>query len=148
MGYLLLGCFLAIFLFADAVQEQQQVNQQTYERETVTTGRAIEAVQYINAINDYLYDHPGQRIQAGEHSVPDVQLGMTVNAELRHVIAGERVYVWLPGEPGLMGALKRQTLSSALLGTVDNRRLIDGSGQDMGIVVPTRIPNGSIVYLN
>ncbi|HDQ4465223.1 TPA: type IV pilus biogenesis protein PilM [Pseudomonas aeruginosa] len=148
MGYLVLGCFLAIFLVVGFVQEQQQTTQWVYERETATTGRAIEAVRYINTINDYLYDHPERRIQVGESAVPDAQLGMTVSAELRHVIAGERVYVWLPAEPGLMAALRRQTVSSALLGSVENRRLIDGSGRDMGMVVPARIPNGSIVYLN
>nr|WP_284468913.1 type IV pilus biogenesis protein PilM [Serratia symbiotica] len=34
------------------------------------------------------------------------------------------------------------------MGSVKNHRLFDNSGRDMQVIVPARIPDGAIVYLN
>ncbi|WP_146189235.1 type IV pilus biogenesis protein PilM [Pseudomonas protegens] len=148
MGYLIISFCLIGFALVGFMQDRQQVRQAVYERVSTSTQRAIEAVQYINAINDYLYGDPTLRTQGGEGELTPTQVGMQARFGIRHVVAGGRVYVWLPSEPGLMTALKRQTVSSALLGTVEQRRLHDSSGLDMGVNVPARIPEGAVVYLN
>ncbi|WP_036768533.1 type IV pilus biogenesis protein PilM [Photorhabdus australis] len=148
MGYLLLSFFLVIFTLTSFYENRQNSQQDVVETLTIMTQRATETVQYINAINDYLYDHPDVNTTPSEVVLKPNQIGMKPNNEIYHVIFKQRVYVWQKPERGLMNALKTQTLSSALLGTVKQRHLIDNSGKDMTVPVPTRIPDGAVVYLN
>lgn len=148
MGYLLLSIFLVIFSMTDYFDIRQVSIQESAEINTVTNQRAIETVNYINAINDYLYDHPDVLVAPGVLVLSDSQIGISVSSEIKHVIEGKRVFVWQNAEKGLMNALKVQTFSSALLGVVKGRRLIDNGNVDMGVSVPSQIPEGAIVYLN
>lgn len=148
MGYLLFSFFMVLFSFTSYLDNKQSFQQEKQEEERITTRRAIETVHYINAINDYLYAHPDVRNSAGYPVLTADQTGIWVDSAIHHVIFRHRVYVWQLPEKGLMHALKLQTLSSALLGTVKNRRLIDNGNADMGVAVPPHIPESAIVYLN
>lgn len=148
MGYLLLSLFLVIFSMGDYFDSRQMSMQETAVINTMATQRAIETVNYINAINDYLYDHPELLVAPGTLVLPNSQIGISVSPEIKNVIEDKRVFVWQVAEAGIMNALKIQTFSSALLGVVKGRRLIDNGNVDMGVSVPSQIPEGAIVYLN
>lgn len=148
MGYLLLSLFLVLYSLVGYIDNKQTFEQETTQADTVTQQRAIDTVRLINAINDYLYDHPD--VINGENPIvlSPGQVGVSVDPAINNVIFRKRVYVWQVPEKGLMNALKTQTLSSALLGEVKHRRLIDNGNVDMGVDVPAQIPEGAIVYLN
>lgn len=148
MGYLLLSLFLVLYSLVGYIENKQTFEQETTQAETVTQQRAIDTVRLINAINDYLYDHPG--VINGDNPIvlSPGQVGVSVDPAINNVIFRKRVYVWQVPEKGLMNALKTQTMSSALLGEVKHRRLIDNGNVDMGVDVPAQIPEGAIVYLN
>ncbi len=148
MGWFVLSIFLVIFTVTGFYENHDIGNQTENEITVVTNQRAIETVQYINAINDYIYLHPEILNTDGDFKLTSTQVGMEPDYSIYHIVSGKRVYVWQNSQRGLMAALKVQTISSALLGTLANRRLIDNSGGDMEVQVPTEIPNGSIVYLN
>lgn len=148
MGYLLLSLFLVLYSLVGYIDNKQTFEQETTQAETVTQQRAIDTVRLINAINDYLYDHPD--VINGDNPIvlSPGQVGVSVDPAINNVVFRKRVYVWQIPEKGLMNALKTQTLSSALLGEVKHRRLIDNGNVDMGVDVPAQIPEGAIVYLN
>lgn len=148
MGYLLLSLFLVLYSLVGYIDNKQTFEQETTHAETVTQQRAIDTVRLINAINDYLYDHPD--VINGDNPIvlSPGQVGVSVDPAINNVIFRKRVYVWQVPAKGLMNALKTQTLSSALLGEVKHRRLIDNGNVDMGVDVPAQIPEGAIVYLN
>lgn len=148
MGYLLLSFFLIIFTLGDYYYDQTNIHQDQNEITVLTTQRAIESVRYIDAINDYIYEHP--EVMNSEHEVilTDSQIGMAPHYGIRHVIWKRRIFVWQPPYPGLTGAMKQQTNSSALLGTVNGSHLIDLEGNDMQVSVPLSLPEHAVVYLN
>ena len=148
MGYLLLSLFLVLYSLVGYIDNKQTFEQETTQTDTVTQQRAIDTVRLINAINDYLYDHPD--VINGDNPIvlSPGQVGVSVDPAINNIVFRKRVYVWQVPEKGLMNALKTQTLSSALLGEVKHRRLIDNGNVDMGVDVPAQIPEGAIVYLN
>ncbi|WP_254591831.1 type IV pilus biogenesis protein PilM [Candidatus Williamhamiltonella defendens] len=148
MGYFILSFLLVTLSLTGFYQHQHTDNLNRTEIATTTTQQAIETVHYINAINDYLYLHPDVIKNSNEMVLTAAQIGISPHSSIQHVIASERVFVWQPFSPGLMAALKTQTRDSALLGSVKNHRLFDHSGRDMQVVVPERIPDGAMVYLN
>lgn len=148
MGYLILSFLLVSLLLAGFYQHQHVDNLNSTEMTTTTTQQVIETVHYINAINDYLYLHPDVIKNHNEIVLTATQICITPHSPIQHVIASQRVFVWQPFSPGLMAALKTQTRDSALLGSVKNHRLFDNSGRDMQVVLPVRISDGAIVYLN
>lgn len=148
MGYFLLSLFLVLFSLSGYIDNQQTFEQEINQAETVAKQRAIDTVRLINAINDFIYNHPD--VINGDNPVvlPPGQVGIFVNPAINNVIFRKRVYVWQFPVKGLMNMLKTQTLSSALLGEVKHRRLIDNGNVDMMVDVPAQIPEGAIVYLN
>lgn len=148
MGYLLLSLFLVLYSLVGYIDNKQTFEQETTQADTVTQQRAIDTVRLINSINDYLYDHPD--VINGDNPIvlSPGQVGVSVDPAINNIVFRKRVYVWQVPEKGLMNALKTQTLSSALLGEVKHRRLIDNGNVDMGVDVPAQIPEGAIVYLN
>ena len=142
-GLLLLSFFLTVWLTShdivshDAVQAG--INMTRSEEQT----RAIQTVQYINTINDYLYDNP-----QSDGVIDNGLLGVTPPSGVAHILQSSRVFVYQPDLPGLMTALQLQSVNSALLGRVTSRRLIDNLGNDMQVTVPDVIPDGDLVYLN
>ncbi|WP_413484622.1 type IV pilus biogenesis protein PilM [Morganella psychrotolerans] len=148
MGYLLLSFFLVIYTLSDFYIGQENVNQENKEIIVVTTQRATETIRYIDAINDYIYDHPEIVNSTDEIVLSDSMIGMKPGFGIRHVIWMQRVYVWQYPQPGLTEALMRQTNSSALLGTISKHQLIDLQGNSMQVSVPASLPDHSVVYLN
>lgn len=142
LGYWLLSMFLALFLFTSDMTHRD-ANQASENAVSENLQRARQTVQYINTINDYLYDHPQT-----SGVLSDSVLGFTSVPSLTHIIQSNRVFVYQPDRLGLMGALATVTRNSALLGHVKNRRLIDNQGNDMQITVPDVIPDTYLVYLN
>ncbi len=142
LGYWLLSMFLALFLFTSDMTHRD-ANQASENAVSENLQRARQTVQYINTINDYLYDHPQT-----SGVLSDSVLGFTSVPSLTHIIQSNRVFVYQPDRLGLMGALATVTRNSALLGHVKNRRLIDNQGNDMQVTVPDVIPDTYLVYLN
>lgn len=148
MGYLLLSFSLALFLLGGFYDRHHGFSVEHAEIMVTSTQRAIDTVQYMNAINDYLYAHPDVRHSSGEVVLTPAQVGVTSSPALQAVLFNRRVFLWQLPTPGLMAALNTQTVSSALLGHITGRRLVDNSLRDMQVSVPARIPDGAIVYLN
>lgn len=142
LGYWLLSMFLALFLFASDMTHRD-ANQASENAVSENLQRARQTVQYINTINDYLYDHP-----QSSGVLSDSVLGFTSVPSLTHIIQSSRVFVYQPDRLGLMGAMTTVARNSALLGHVKNRRLIDNQGNDMQVTVPDVIPDTYLVYLN
>lgn len=141
-GYWLLSMFLAWFLFSadmthrDATRMSELAGGESQQH-------ARQTVQYINLINDWLYDHP-----QSSGVIRDADLGFTPYPGLKHVISDGRVWVYQPDARGLSAALAALTRGSALLGRVSSRRLTDNQGNDMRVTVPAVVPDASLVYLN
>lgn len=148
MGYFILSFLLVTLSLAGFYQQQSADHLNRTEITTTTTQQAIETVHYMNAIHHHLYLYPDVIKNSNEMVLTAAQIGISPHSPIQHVIASERVFVWQPFSPGLMAALKTQTRDSALLGSVKNHRLFDHSGRDMQVVVPERIPDGAMVYLN
>ncbi len=148
MGYLILSFLLVTLSLAGFYQQQSADHLKSTEITTTTTQQAIETVHYMNSIHHHLSIHPDVIKNSNEIVLTAAQIGISPHSPIQHVIASERVFVWQPFSPGLMAALKTQTRDSALLGSVKNHRLFDNSGRDMQVVLPARIPDGAIVYLN
>lgn len=105
--------------------------------------QALQTVMYMNALNDYLYSHP-----MTDGTLPDDTLPIRPPASGHHIIQAGRVYVWQTDSHGLLFQLEKASDTSALMGKVRNRRLTDVLGTDMGVSVPSDIPDGNVVYLN
>lgn len=142
IGYWLLSMFLVLFLMT-ADMTHRRTHQTLEMAESENKQRARQTVLYINAINDYLYDHPQDN-----GVINDNLLGFSSLPSLSHIIQDRRVFVYQPNNSGLMSALKTMTRGSALLGRVQNRRLIDNLGTDMQVSVPDVISETYLVYIN
>ncbi|MUZ31587.1 type IV pilus biogenesis protein PilM, partial [Shigella flexneri] len=89
---------------------------------------------------------PDKRNSGG--TLTSEQIGITPVYDIHHIIYGKRVYIWSADTEGLMSALQQQTKHSAMLGRVKNKKIVDNQGNDMGITIPSSIPEGSIVFIN
>lgn len=107
---------------------------------------AIEFIHFANVINDYLYKYPDKRNSGG--TLTSEQIGITPVYDIHHIIYGKRVYIWSADTEGLMSALQQQTKHSAMLGRVKNKKIVDNQGNDMGVPVPSSIPEEAIVLIN
>lgn len=107
--------------------------------------KAAMVIGYLNAINDYLYDHP-----LANGVVPDNVLSFQLPAGsgIHNVVQDSRVMVYLPDTPGLVSALRSLSRNSALLCHSGHGVLIDLSGASTGISAPPAITGGDLVYLN
>ncbi|ENZ0045389.1 type IV pilus biogenesis protein PilM [Escherichia coli] len=117
-------------------------HQQTAE----ITQQAADFIRYMNAINDYLYQHPERRAAGGQ--LTSAQLGLPATKNVSHLISQQRVFVWAKEKPGLMGALLEQSGDSALLARVENGRLLDTRGWRISITLPAVIPDQVIIWMN
>ncbi|EEJ4252262.1 type IV pilus biogenesis protein PilM [Salmonella enterica subsp. enterica serovar 4,[5],12:b:-] len=123
-------------------------NNKTIQRMKLLPARqeATEFIHYANVINDYLYKYPDKRSSGG--TLTSEQIGITPVYDIHNIIYGKRVYIWSADTEGLMAALQKQTKSSAMLGKVKEQKLIDNQGDDMGVPVPSAIPENAIVLIN
>lgn len=143
MGVWLYAIFFVIIVINGHYDRRNNFTQNIISQKNTSNEKAMRVVIYMDGINDHLYNHPRQ-----SGVLTEFEIGVKVEPDIRHIIQDGRAFVYLPSEPGLMDALKRQTVNSALLGTVENRLLIDNKDVNMLISVPGIIPNGYIVYLN
>ena len=116
-------------------------HQQTAE----ITQQAADFIRYMNAINDYLYQHPERRAAGGQLTSAQLGLPATKTSATSSVSSafclGKR-------KPGLMGALPEQSGDSALLARVENGRLTDTRGRRISITLPAVIPDQVIIWMN
>lgn len=64
------------------------------------TQQAATFIRYMNAINDYLHQHPERRTAGGR--LTSAQLGIPGTDTVSHIISQQRVFVWATETPGLM----------------------------------------------
>jgi hypothetical protein len=141
MVYWLLSVFIGFLVWSNISPHDQTGTQQ---QDSSLSQRAIQTVRYINDINDWRYNNPSQK----DGVIPDSAFGWSSLPALHNVLQADRVYVYQPDQPGLMSALLAQSRHSALVGKVVARRLLDSFGNDMQVIVPDSITDGSLVYLN
>lgn len=142
MGYLILAIFTSLLLLASgSLQRDNATSEAAYTQGTINQ-QATGTMRYLNSLVDYLYQHP-----ISDGSVPDAQLGFTPPG-VKNIIQSGRLWVYQPNQHGLLRALATASSQSAFIGTVKSRRLVDLSGLDMQVSVPSQIPDGYIVYLN
>ncbi|MCW7419501.1 type IV pilus biogenesis protein PilM [Escherichia coli] len=98
-----------------------------------TSLQAATFIRYMNAINDYLHQHPERRTAGGR--LTSAQLGLPGTDAVSHIISQQRVFVWATETPGLMAALREQSHDSALLGRVENGRLLDTAGRALSVTL-------------
>ena len=110
------------------------------------TQQAATFIRYMNAIKDYLHQHPERRTAGGR--LTSTQLGIPGTDTVSHIISQQRVFVWATETPGLMAALREQCNDSALLGRVENGRLLDTAGRALSITLPSVIPDHVILWMN
>ena len=110
------------------------------------TQQAATFIRYMNAINDYLHQHPERRTAGGR--LTSAQLGLPGTDTVSHIISQHRVFVWATETPGLMAALREQSSDSALLGRVENGRLLDTAGRALSVTLPSVIPDHVILWMN
>ncbi|EEC8223341.1 type IV pilus biogenesis protein PilM [Escherichia coli] len=111
-----------------------------------TSLQAATFIRYMNAINDYLHQHPERRTAGGR--LTSAQLGLPGTDAVSHIISQQRVFVWATETPGLMAALREQSHDSALLGRVENGRLLDTAGRALSVTLPSVIPDHVILWMN
>ncbi|HFU8330776.1 TPA: type IV pilus biogenesis protein PilM, partial [Escherichia coli] len=99
------------------------------------TQQAATFIRYMNAINDYLHQNPERRTAGGR--LTSAQLGLPGTDTVSHIISQQRVFVWATETPGLMAALREQSHDSALLGRVENGRLLDTAGRALSVTLPS-----------
>ncbi|EAY4251309.1 TPA: type IV pilus biogenesis protein PilM [Escherichia coli] len=123
------------------------LNRTVHHQQTAEiTQQAADFIRYMNAINDYLYQHPERRAAGGQ--LTSAQLGLPATKNVSHLIRQQRVFVWAKEKPGLMGALLEQSGDSALLARVENGRLLDTRGRRISITLPAVIPDQVIIWMN
>ncbi|MBM2925932.1 protein PilM, partial [Escherichia coli] len=70
-----------------------------YSEQAEMRERAWEMVRLMNGINDRLYTRPAERTGGG--TLPVTATGFRPVYGTRHIIAGQRVFVWQDDRPGL-----------------------------------------------
>lgn len=110
------------------------------------TQQAATFIRYMNAINDYLHQNPERRTAGGR--LTSAQLGLPGTDTVSHIISQQRVFVWATETPGRMAALREQSHDSALLGRVENGRLLDTAGRALSVTLPSVIPDHVILWMN
>ena len=110
------------------------------------TQQAATFIRYMNAINDYLHQNPERRTAGGR--LTSAQLGLPGTDTVSHIISQQRVFVWATETPGLMAALREQSHDSALLGRVENGRLLDTAGRALSVTLPSVIHDHVILWMN
>lgn len=96
-------------------------------------------------INDWRYRHV---LSDGTVALSELAMPVLPDNRIRHVISGNRLWIWVPETPGLVDALRELSGGSALIGTVKQGQMVWLSGVASGMPLPAGIQNGDMVYLN
>lgn len=109
------------------------------------TQQAATFIRYMNAINDYLHQNPERRTAGGR--LTSAQLGLpdgyrqSYHQPATCFCLGHR-------NPGPDGRPQEQSHDSALLGRVENGRLLDTAGRALSVTLPSVIPDHVILWMN
>lgn len=145
MGWFILAASMVFFLIAGNVDLQQR---QTVESAALSKAGQMYASQILmlaNHINDYRY-RTGQQ----DGAIPPTLLGLpyTPDSRIQYQLQQGRLWIWMPEQPGLIEALRSQSLGSALIGTLQGGQLYWLSGMATGLTAPQGASDGAVVYLN
>ncbi|ECA1950144.1 pilus assembly protein PilP [Salmonella enterica subsp. enterica serovar Virchow] len=145
MGWLIVALGTVFLLIVGQIQTRQQVETLRVQQAAGSTLLARQMLVLAGAINDWRWRHP---MTDGTVPLPALALPVMPDRRIRHVIAGNRLWVWMPEFPGLAEALREQSGGSALVGTVRQGQLVWLSGTVAGLPLPPGPENGDVVYLN
>ena len=146
MGWLIVALGTVYLLAVGHIQTSQRTAVLRAEQAGTSQLLARQMLLLAGAVNDRRYHHP---MADGAADLSSLALAVTPDPRIRHVIAGNRLWVWMPAVPGLVEALRRLSGGSALVGTVTQGRLVwAGEAADTGLPLPPELRDGDVVYLN
>ncbi|ENJ5109472.1 type IV pilus biogenesis protein PilM [Salmonella enterica] len=145
MGWLIVAFGTVFLLMVGHIQNIQRVEVMTLQQSGSSSLLARQMLSLAAGINDWRDRHP---LSDGTVALSALALPVTPDSRIRHVIAANRLWVWMPEVPGLVDALREQSGGSALTGTVKQGQLVWLSGVSAGLPLPAGIQNGDVVYLN
>lgn len=140
--FFIIALFITIFMAGLSGDISHGLNRYS-EQQLSVQQQSCQTVEYMNALNDYLYDHP---MSSGVVSADLIPVKPPTGGA--HIIQDSRVYVYQPDKKGLLWELEATSDTSALIGKVASGRLQDALGTDMGVSVSSVIPDGDVVYLD
>lgn len=145
MGWLIVAFGTVFLLMVGHIQNIQRVEVMTLQQSGSSSLLARQMLSLAAGINDWRDRHP---LSDGTVALSALALPVTPDSRIRHVIAANRLWVWMPEVPGLVDALREQSGGSALIGTVKQGQLVWLSGVTAGLPLPAGVQNGDVVYLN
>ncbi|ENP5334062.1 type IV pilus biogenesis protein PilM [Salmonella enterica] len=145
MGWLIVAFGTVFLLMVGHIQNIQRVEVMTLQQSGSSSLLARQMLSLAAGINDWRDRHP---LSDGTVALSALALPVTPDSRIRHVIAANRLWVWMPEIPGLVDALREQSGGSALIGTVKQGQLVWLSGVTAGLPLPAGVQNGDVVYLN
>jgi len=146
MGWLIVALGTVFLLMVGHIQTRQQVDTVSLTQSGTGVLLARQMLVLASGINDWRYHHA---VTDGTVALSALALSVTPDTRIRHVIAGNRLWVWMPEIPGLVSALREQSGGSALIGSVKQGQLVWLSGTAAGgLALPPGVQNGDVVYLN
>ncbi|EII6717544.1 type IV pilus biogenesis protein PilM [Salmonella enterica] len=145
MGWLIVAFGTVFLLMVGHIQNIQRVEVMTLQQSGSSSLLARQMLSLAAGINDWRDRHA---LSDGTVALSALALPVTPDSRIRHVIAANRLWVWMPEVPGLVDALREQSGGSALIGTVKQGQLVWLSGVTAGLPLPAGVQNGDVVYLN
>ncbi|EAR0811710.1 pilus assembly protein PilP [Salmonella enterica] len=145
MGWLIVAFGTVFLLIVGHIQNIQRSEVMTLQQSGSSSLLARQMLSLAAGINDWRYRHAPAD---GTVVLSALALPVTPDSRIRHVIAANRLWVWMPEIPGLVDALREESGGSALIGTVKQGQLVWLSGVTAGLPLPAGIQSGDVVYLN
>ncbi|MJZ42586.1 pilus assembly protein PilP [Salmonella enterica subsp. enterica] len=145
MGWLIVAFGTVFLLIVGHIQTSQRTEVVKMQQSGSSYLLARQMLSLAAGINDWRARHvPAD----GTVALSDLALPVTPDSRIRHVMVADRLWVWMPDVPGLVDALRDVSGGSALIGTVNQGRVVWLSGVPAGLPLPAGIQNGDVVYLN
>ena len=132
MGYGFIMVIMAIGNFWFPQSPQPYCS--TISRPLKSHSRLQTFIRYMNAINDYLYQHPERRAAGGQ--LTSAQLGLPATKNVSHLISQQRVFVWAKENPALWVPSRTKVVIRPLLARVENGRLPGHPWRRISITFP------------
>ncbi|HDC1597104.1 TPA: type IV pilus biogenesis protein PilM [Salmonella enterica] len=145
MGWLIVAFGTVFLLMVGHIQNIQRGEVMTLQQSGSSSLLARQMLSLAAGINDWRDRHA---LSDGTVALSALALPVTPDSRIRHVIAANRLWVWMPEVPGLVDVLREQSGGSALIGTVKQGQLVWLSGVTAGLPLPAGVQNGDVVYLN
>nr|WP_310615711.1 type IV pilus biogenesis protein PilM [Pantoea cypripedii] len=139
----------ALCLFIALVASDAQRHSAEHVSNAITHTQPVQLARDIlrtaDAVNNWRYD---RTVPDGPVSASQIGMMPAPDTRIQSVIQNGRLWVWVPATEGLFAALQTQSVTSALVLTVNNGRLVMADGTDMNLALPSGVTEGSVVYLN